>query len=181
MSRHRPFPEGSFIDPNLALAAADRVLAKRWPGLTREQFLEGQRNGSIECAGVAADVGDILRMWLPLAARRVPASPPASTPADSREDVCPECHRALTSAPYARELGTCWYCNKTYRVGGPDTLAEEVKRLRAAIEGAPHAPYCQTQPDYDPALITGGGACDCWKSRALTDTEAARSNAKEGA
>ncbi|MBI4020714.1 MAG: hypothetical protein HY369_00560 [Candidatus Aenigmarchaeota archaeon] len=95
MGKHRRVREvKGIIDPNRALAIADAVIQKRWPGVSREQFLGMRRTGEIELTGVAADVASILHFWGPLAARgNAPADatpgadPPKGAPPADKEDT----------------------------------------------------------------------------------------------
>lgn len=57
------------IDPHLPLAMADHVIAKRWPGMTRAQWLGAYRLGEIGQTGIASDVAGILFLFGPLAER----------------------------------------------------------------------------------------------------------------
>ena len=73
--------QGGIIDPWIPVRVAERVIAKRWPGMTREQWMGAYRVGTIEPTGIAADVAACLFFWLPLAER---ASKPGAADGGTR-------------------------------------------------------------------------------------------------
>jgi hypothetical protein len=60
---------------------------------------------------------------------------------------------------------SCWCCHRQVEpvemveAADYEALAAENKRLREALEGAPHETMC--------AAINSFGDCDCWKSEVL--------------